>query len=393
MRFCLINGRQKGNSTDGDNTHEGGGGGLARGLGVRLFAFGGAYWPLATHMRGGAGGLGVRSLGPKKGLKIVTYYKIINYIIILYIYYIYKYIYIYIYIYYINYKILCPPPPPRCTSFWTGGGPGAEDRPSPSPGPECTLMQNPRGGGGEAREPGLAPPKPPFQTHVPWLRPAHTRARTTCRYALERRQPRPPRPPAPLACDPASAPAAERSRESNGPGEAAAAGALVGRRVRQPPATRTSAAAGAPGPAGATGAKWPPCITPFGFSTTASGQGAAPGSGGGGGSCGRAFGGGGADARALLVDAAVPAVDLRCSGPTALARRPVGGADWAVLSWFSRGRRPRRCHARGSLTWGMGHGAWGGGGGQQLGGGGGLPGRTVATACVCEREGRGGMPY
>ena len=27
---------------------EGGGGGLAQGLGIKLFAFGAAYWPLAT---------------------------------------------------------------------------------------------------------------------------------------------------------------------------------------------------------------------------------------------------------------------------------------------------------------------------------------------------------
>ena len=30
-----------------------GGGGMAQGLGIRLFAFGGAYWPLATAREGG----------------------------------------------------------------------------------------------------------------------------------------------------------------------------------------------------------------------------------------------------------------------------------------------------------------------------------------------------
>ena len=41
----------------------GGAGGLAQGLGIRLFAFGGAYWPLATaSFRGWGGGVGQRTV-------------------------------------------------------------------------------------------------------------------------------------------------------------------------------------------------------------------------------------------------------------------------------------------------------------------------------------------
>ena len=36
----------------------GGEGGLAQGLGITLFAFGSAYWPLATAHSGGGGGIG-----------------------------------------------------------------------------------------------------------------------------------------------------------------------------------------------------------------------------------------------------------------------------------------------------------------------------------------------